>query len=84
MAFLICAVIMAVLGIGLMMGQSWARSLTMVFSGLGVLLLLPRIVHLHPLSTLFAALNLAVLIYLLLPPARAYFEGKNASAIKPA
>ncbi len=84
MAFLICAVVMAVLGIGLLMGQNWARSLTVIFSGLGVLLLLPRTIHLHPISTLFAALNLAVLIYLLLPPARAYFERKNSTAIKPA
>jgi hypothetical protein len=84
MAFLICALITAVLGIGLLLGQNWARSLTVVFSGLGALLLLPRTIHLHPLSILFAALNLAVLIYLLLPSTRAYFDAKNASAIKPA
>jgi hypothetical protein len=84
MAFLISALIMAVLGIGLLLGQNWARSLTVIFSGLGVLLLLPRIIHLHPLSILFAGLNLAVLIYLLLSSTRAYFDAKNPSAIKPA
>jgi len=76
MAFLIYAAIIIILGIGLLLRQSWARSLTIIFPGLGFLTLLPRLLHLHPFSFLFGILNLAVLTYLLLPPARSYFDGK--------
>jgi uncharacterized membrane protein len=84
MAFLIYALILIVLGIGLLMGQNWARSLAVVFSGLGILILLPRLFHHHPLSILLALFNLAVLIYLLLPQTRAYFDRKGSMEIKPA
>jgi predicted membrane protein DUF2127 len=83
MAFLIYALIMVILGVGLLMSQKWARFLTILFSALGVLTLLPRIMHFHPLSILFAALNLAVLLYLLLPQTRTYFETKGTTAINP-
>jgi hypothetical protein len=81
---LLYACITLFLGIGLLFGQNWARTLTVIFSGLGFLTLLPRLVLLRPLSALFALLNLAVLIYLLLPRTRAYFDRKNATEIKPA
>ena len=84
-AFLIYALIMAVLGVGLLLGQNWARLVTVVFSGFGVMTLLPRLLHHHPLSTIFALLNLGVLIYLLLPQTRAYFErGGSYNEIKAA
>ncbi len=82
-ALLIYALIMAVLGFGLLLAQNWARTLTIVFSGLGILTLLPRLIHHHPLSVLFAILNLAVLIYLLLPETRAYFDRKGTLEVKP-
>lgn len=81
MAFLIYAVILIVLGLGLLWGQNWARSLTIVFSALGFLTLLPRLLHLHPFSFLFGMLNLLVLIYLLLPQARLFFARKTSTEI---
>jgi predicted membrane protein DUF2127 len=83
-AFLLYALLVAILGVGLLMGQNWARILTIVFSAFGALTSLPRLLHHHPLSVLSVALNLAVLIYLLMPEARAYFEGKNPSVASPA
>ncbi len=60
MALLIYALILVILGFGLLMGQHWARSLTVVLSGLGFLVLLPRLIRPHPLSVLFGALNSVV------------------------
>ena len=79
-ALLIYAAVQIVAGIGLLLQQNWARLLTIVFSALGVLVLLPRAIHLRPVSTLFALLNLAVLIYLLLPEAASYFGTKRLPA----
>jgi Predicted membrane protein (DUF2127) len=78
-AFLLYALIVAILGIGLLVGQNWARILTILFSAFGALTSLPRLLHHHPLSLLSAALNLAVLIYLLMPEAHGYFERKKSS-----
>jgi hypothetical protein len=77
LALLIYAAIMLLLGIGLLLRQSWARMATMFFSAIGLLLLLPRLLHMRPVSGLFALLNLAVLVYLALPEARRYFESKE-------
>jgi hypothetical protein len=84
MVLLIYACILLVLGIALLLGQNWSRTLTIVFSALGFLVLLPRVIDRRPLSVLIALLNLAVLIYLLLPQARFYFGRRNGSKIMPA
>jgi len=83
MLLMIYACITLVLGIGLLLRQNWARTLTILFSMLGFLTLLPMVIHHHPFSVLFALLNLAVFIYLLLPQTRAYFDRKQVTAIKP-
>lgn len=79
-ALLIYAAVLILSGIGLLLQQNWARLLTIVFSALGVLVLLPRALALHPFSTLFALLNLAVLIYLLLPATASSFLNKRLPA----
>jgi Predicted membrane protein (DUF2127) len=77
-ALLIYAAVQIVSGIGLLLLHNWARLLTIVLSALGILTLLPRTVHHRPVSTLFTLLNLAVLIYLLLPSTQAHFQNKKA------
>jgi hypothetical protein len=81
-ALLIYAFIQAVLGVGLLLRQNWARLLTIIFNALAVLVLLPRALHLRPFSVLFAILNIAVLLYLLLPQAKAYFARTDAALAK--
>ena len=51
MALLIYALVQIVATIGLLSAQNWARLLTLLFSAVGILILLPRAIHLHPLST---------------------------------
>ena len=83
-ALLIYAAIQLALGLGLLLRQNWARVLTMIFSCIGVLILLPRLIHLRPVSLLFGLLPLAVLIYLALPETGRYFEQKETHAANPA
>jgi uncharacterized membrane protein (DUF2068 family) len=73
-ALLIYAGLQIISGIGLLLLQNWARLITIVFSALGILTLLPRTLHFRPISTLFTLCNLAVLIYLLLPATQSYFR----------
>jgi uncharacterized ion transporter superfamily protein YfcC len=77
-ALLIYAAVQIVSGIGLLLLQNWARLLTIVFSVLGILTLLPRTLHHRPVSMLFTLFNFAVLIYLLLPGTQSYFQDKKA------
>jgi hypothetical protein len=81
---LVYAGVILIIGIGLLMSQSWARALTIVFSALGFLTVLPRMIAHHPFSILFGVLNLAVLIYMLLPQTRDYFQKKAAIEVRPA
>jgi Predicted membrane protein (DUF2127) len=81
-ALLIYALILIALGAGLLLRQSWARFLTIVFSFFSLLLLLPRILHFRPLSVLFFLLNVAVIIYLSLPDTRLWFANKIPDAAK--
>lgn len=83
MAMLIYALILVLLGAGLLFRQGWARFLTVIFSALSLLLFLPRALHLRPFALLFSLLNLAVIIYLLLPQARFWFEAKTPPTQKP-
>ena len=76
-ALLIYAVIQIATGLGLLLRQSWARLLTLVFSALGIVVLLPRTIHLRPVATIYSLLNLAVIIYLLLPQTQAYFQNRK-------
>ena len=59
-AMLIYAVRLIVLGAGLLLRQSWARFLTMVFSFFSQLLSLPRVLHFRPISVLFSGDTLLV------------------------
>lgn len=77
-ALLAYAAIQIILGIGLLLGQSWARHLTIIFCALGFLLLLPRLLHMHIFALFFGIAYLAVVIYLLMPEARSYFARGNA------
>jgi hypothetical protein len=90
LTLLLYAILQIASGVGLLMMQNWGRLLAIFFSALGILALLPRILHHRPFGSVFGLLNLAVFIYLLLPQTRAYFlnkqipgqtQGGNSSAV---
>lgn len=77
-ALLLYAAVQILSGIGLLLLQNWARILTIVFSVLGILILLPRTLHHRLVSMLFTLVNLAILIYLLLPGTQTHFQTKKS------
>jgi hypothetical protein len=79
--FLGIAVLYAVIGVGFLKLQNWARILVIVLSALGVLLnglgILTGLVHLHPLLAVWRlislGINLWIALYLLKPHVKQAF-----------
>ncbi len=79
--FLGIAILYAVIGVGFLKLQNWARILVIVLSGLGVLLnglgILGALVHLHPLLVVWRlislGINLWIALYLLKPHVKQAF-----------
>lgn len=79
-ALLAYSVIFIVLGVGLLLRYNWARGLTVFFSALGILTLIPMLIKVSFTAIFFAVLNLIVLLYLLLPSVKATFKGQPVAA----
>ena len=75
LALLLYALVHVVLGFGLMAMQNWARLLTIVFAAVGIVSLLPRLIHPSPLALIMGIVNGFALVYLLAPPVRKMFQG---------
>ncbi len=61
-------------GFGLLKMQNWGRLLTLLFSAIGLVLLLPVLIASHGLPLLFAAINAASIFYLAMPPIKRAFH----------
>jgi uncharacterized membrane protein (DUF2068 family) len=65
-------------GWGVLGMQNWGRLLTVLFSAIGLFLLLPGLSHGHVFSVIFGFINGASIIYLAMPPIkRAFHAGGN-------
>ena len=51
--------------------------LTLLFSAIGLVLLLPGAMHAHMFSLLFGAINAACIIYLAMPPIKRAFHAEG-------
>jgi len=72
---LVAAAIQFIAGYGLLQMQNWARMLTLLFSAVGVVLLLP---FLHAfLPMVFAFINGFSIIYLVMPSTKRAFHGQD-------
>ena len=70
-------------GFGLLKMQNWGRLLTLLFSAIGLVLLLPVLIASHGLPLAFAAINAASIFYLARPPIKRAFHG-NRPALRAA
>jgi uncharacterized membrane protein (DUF2068 family) len=61
-------------GYGVLQMQNWGRLLTLLFSAVGLVLVLPGLVHGHIFSLLFGAINAASIFYLAAPPIKRAFQ----------
>jgi|SRR5271166_3734250 len=64
-------------GYGVLQMQNWGRLLTLLFSAIGLVLILPGVVHAHIFSLFFGAINAACIFYLAMPPIKRAFHAEG-------
>jgi len=65
-------------GYGVLQMQNWGRLLTLFFSAVGLVLVLPWLVHAHLPSLVFGAINAACILYLAMPPIKRAFHTERS------
>ncbi|HET9365277.1 MAG TPA: hypothetical protein VFP71_09750 [Candidatus Angelobacter sp.] len=87
--FLVCGVLDALIGIGLLKLKNWARIVAIVFAAIGACFqifgLLTSLAHFNPVSFVISLIVLGVqaliIWYLLKPEVKAAFQGAQARAV---
>jgi hypothetical protein len=64
-------------GYGVLQMQNWGRLLTLLFSAIGLVLVLPGMVHAHTFPLLFGVINAACIIYLARPAIKRAFRAEG-------
>lgn len=64
-------------GYGVLQMQNWGRLLTLLFSAIGLVLVLPGLAHGHIFSLIFGAMNAASIFYLAMPPIKRAFHAEG-------
>lgn len=64
-------------GFGLLKMHNWGRLLTLLFSAIGLVVLLPVLIASHGLPLIFGIINAASIFYLALPPIKRAFHGEK-------
>lgn len=64
-------------GYGVLQMQNWGRLLTLLFSAIGLVLVLPGLAHGHMFSLLFGVINAASILYLAMPPIKRAFHAEG-------
>jgi len=77
-ALVIYGLIELAAGWGVLGMQNWGRLLTMLFSAIGLFLLLPALAHGHVFSLIFGFLNGASIFYLVMPPIKRAFHAQRS------
>jgi len=77
---LVAALIQFIAGYGLLQMQNWARLLTLLFSAVGVVLLLPFLHAFWPM--IFAFINGFSVIYLVMPSTKRAFHGEDKPSLR--
>jgi len=72
---LVAAALHVVAGFGVLQMQNWGRWLTLLFSAGGLVILLPFLHAFFPM--IFALINGATIIYLVLPPTKRAFSNQD-------
>jgi uncharacterized membrane protein (DUF2068 family) len=77
LGIIVFAVVHMVAGYGVLQMQNWGRLLTLLFSAIGLVLVLPGVVHANIFSLLFGAINAACIFYLAMPPIKRAFHAER-------
>jgi uncharacterized membrane protein (DUF2068 family) len=82
LGIMVFAVVHMLAGYGVLQMENWGRLLTLIFSAIGLILVLPGLIHAHSFSLLFGAINAACIVYLLMPPVKRAFQGEGKSSAR--
>ena len=77
LGIVVFAVVHMLAGYGVLQMQYWGRLLTLLFSAIGLVLVLPGLIHGHMFSLLFGAINAACIFYLAMPPVKRAFHAEG-------
>jgi len=77
LGIIVFAVVHMLAGYGILQMQNWGRLLTLLFSAIGLVLLLPGVVQANIFSLFFGAINAACIFYLAMPPIRRAFHAEG-------
>jgi uncharacterized membrane protein (DUF2068 family) len=64
-------------GYGVLQMQNWGRLLTLLFSAIGLVLVLPGVVHGNIFAVIFGAINAVCIFYLAMPPIKRAFHAEG-------
>jgi uncharacterized membrane protein (DUF2068 family) len=79
LGIIVFAVVHMLAGYGVLQMQNWGRLLTLLFSAIGLVLVLPGLIHAHVFSLLFGAINAACIFYLAMPAIKRAFHAEGNS-----
>jgi uncharacterized membrane protein (DUF2068 family) len=71
------AIVHMIAGYGVLQMQNWGRLLTLLFSAIGLVLVLPGLLHGNIFSLLFGVINAACIFYLAMPPVKRAFHAEG-------
>ena len=71
------AIVHMIAGYGVLQMQNWGRLLTLLFSAIGLVLVLPGVFVANIFALLFGAINAACIFYLAMPPIKRAFHAEG-------
>jgi len=74
LGIIVFAVVHMIAGYGVLQMQNWGRLLTLLFSAIGLVLVLPGVFVANIVCLLFGAINAACIFYLAMPPIKRAFH----------
>ena len=77
LAIIVFGVIHMLAGYGVLQMQNWGRLLTLLFSAVGLVLVLPGLMHGHIFSLSSESINAASIFYLAMPPIKRAFHAEG-------
>jgi len=73
------AIVHMIAGYGVLQMQNWGRLLTLLFSAIGLVLVLPGVFIANVFCLLFGAINAACIFYLAMPPIKRAFHAEGST-----
>ncbi|MGB6387271.1 MAG: hypothetical protein WBD25_09360 [Terriglobales bacterium] len=77
LVIIVFAIIHMLAGYGVLQMQNWGRLLTLLFSAIGLVLVLPGVLHANIFALFFGVINAACIFYLAMPPIKRAFHAEG-------